>query len=102
MTDGTLVSTPLEIVGWVALLGTILLISVPMPKVLERIERLGGKERAVKYGAYALAAATLVVGTFTLDAWLGALCWFVVGVILVRLLEGLTRLRNQGREFDAV
>jgi phosphate transport system permease protein len=96
--DGSLVSTPLEIAAWVALLGAILLISVPMPKMLERVERLGGKERAVKYGPYLLAAATLVLGAFTLDAWLGALCWFVVGVILVRLLEGLTRLRKQGRD----
>ena len=96
--DGSLVSTPLEIAAWATLLGAILLISVPMPKMLERVERLGGKERTVKYGSYILAAATLVVGAFTLDAWLGALCWFVVGVILVRLLEGLTRLRNQGRD----
>jgi phosphate transport system permease protein len=98
LADGSLVSTPLEIAAWVTLFGAILLISVPMPKMLERVERLGGKERAVKYGPYLLAAATLVLGAFTLDAWLGALCWFVVGVILVRLLEGLTRLRKQGRD----
>ena len=96
--DGSLVSTPLEIAAWVALFGAILLISVPMPKMLERVERLGGKERAVKYGSYLFAAATLVLGAFTLDAWLGGLCWFMVGVILVRLLEGLTRLRKQGRD----
>ena len=69
-----------------------------MPKMLERVERLGGKERTVKYGSYLFAAATLVLGAFTLDAWLGGLCWFMVGVILVRLLEGLTRLRKQGRD----
>lgn len=96
--DGSLVSTPLEIAAWVALFGAILLISVPMPKMLERVERLGGKERTVKYGSYLFAAATLVLGAFTLDAWLGGLCWFMVGVILVRLLEGLTRLRKQGRD----
>ena len=96
--DGSLVSTPLEIAAWVTLLGAILLISVPMPTMLGRVERLGGKDQAVKYGTYALATATLVLGAFTLDAWLGALCWFVVGVILVRLLEGLTRLRKQGRD----
>lgn len=96
--DGSLVSTPLEIAAWVSLFGAILLISVPMPKMLERVERLGGKERAVKYGSYLFAAATLVLGAFTLDAWLGGLCWFMVGVILVRLLEGLTRLRKQGRD----
>ena len=98
VTDGSLVSTPLEIAAWVSLFGAILLISVPMPKMLERVERLGGKERAVKYGSYLFAAATLVLGAFTLDAWLGGLCWFMVGVILVRLLEGLTRLRKQGRD----
>ena len=96
--DGSLVSTPLEIAAWVALFGAILLIAVPMPKMLERVERLGGKERAVKYATYILAAATLVLGAFTLDAWLGGLCWFMVGIILVRLLEGLTRLRKQGRD----
>ena len=96
--DGSLVSTPLEIAAWVALFGAILLISVPMPKMLERLERLGGKERGVKYASYILAAATLVWGAFTLDAWLGGLCWFIGGVILVRLLEGLTRLRKQGRD----
>ena len=96
--DGSLVSTPLEIAAWVTLLGAILLIAVPMPKMLERVERLGGKERVVKYASYILAAATLVLGGFTLDAWLGGLCWFMVGVILVRLLEGLTRLRTQGRD----
>jgi len=96
--DGSLVSTPLEIAAWVALFGAILLISVPMPKMLERVERLGGKEREVKYGSYLFAAATLVLGAFTLDAWLGGLCWFMVGIILVRLLEGLTRLRKQGRD----
>ena len=96
--DGSLVSTPLEIAAWVSLFGAILLISVPMPKMLERVERLGGKERTVKYGSYLFAAATLVLGAFTLDAWLGGLCWFMVGVILVRLLEGLTRLRKQGRD----
>ena len=96
--DGSLVSTPLEIAAWVTLLGAILLIAVPMPKMLERVERLGGKERVVKYASYILAAATLVLGGFTLDAWLGGLCWFMVGVILVRLLEGLTRLRKQGRD----
>ena len=96
--DGSLVSTPLEIAAWVTLLGAILLIAVPMPKMLERVERLGGKERAVKYASYILAAATLVLGAFTLDAWLGGLCWFMVGIILVRLLEGLTRLRKQGRD----
>ena len=96
--DGSLVSTPLEIAAWVALFGAILLISVPMPKMLERLERLGGKERGVKYASYILAAATLVLGAFTLDAWLGGLCWFIGGVILVRLLEGLTRLRKQGRD----
>ena len=96
--DGSLVSTPLEIAAWVALFGAILLIAVPMPKMLERVERLGGKERAVKYASYILAAATLVLGAFTLDAWLGGLCWFMVGIILVRLLEGLTRLRKQGRD----
>ena len=96
--DGSLVSTPLEIAAWVSLFGAILLISVPMPKMLERVERLGGKERTVKYGSYLFAAATLVLGAFTLDAWLGGLCWLMVGVILVRLLEGLTRLRMQGRD----
>lgn len=96
--DGSLVATPLEIVAWVALLGAILLISVPMPTMLGRLERLGGKERAVKYGSYLLAAATLALGAFTLDAWLGGLCWVMVGVITVRLLEGLTRLRKQGRD----
>lgn len=96
--DGSLVSTPLEIAAWVSLFGAILLISVPMPKMLERVERLGGKERTVEYGSYLFAAATLVLGAFTLDAWLGGLCWFMVGVILVRLLEGLTRLRKQGRD----
>ena len=96
--DGSLVSTPLEIAAWVTLFGAILLIAVPMPKMLERVERLGGKERAVKYATYILAAATLVLGAFTLDAWLGGLCWFMVGIILVRLLEGLTRLRKQGRD----
>ena len=96
--DGSLVSTPLEIAAWVTLLGAILLIAVPMPKMLERVERLGGKERTVKYGSYLFAAATLVLGAFTLDAWLGGLCWFMAGVILVRLLEGLTRLRKQGRD----
>jgi phosphate transport system permease protein len=96
--DGSLVSTPLEIAAWVTLLGAILLIAVPMPKMLERVERLGGKERVVKYASYILAAATLVLGAFTLDAWLGGLCWFMVGIILVRLLEGLTRLRKQGRD----
>ena len=96
--EGSLVSTPLEIAAWVSLFGAILLISVPMPKMLERVERLGGKERTVKYGSYLFAAATLVLGAFTLDAWLGGLCWFMVGVILVRLLEGLTRLRKQGRD----
>ena len=96
--DGSLVSTPLEIAAWVTLLGVILLIAVPMPKMLERVERLGGKERAVKYASYILAAATLVLGAFTLDAWLGGLCWFMVGIIMVRLLEGLTRLRKQGRD----
>ena len=96
--DGSLVSTPLEIAAWVTLFGAILLISVPMPKMLERIERLGGKERVLTYGSYALAAATLVLGAFTLDAWLGGLCWFMGGVIMVRLLEGLTRLRKQGRD----
>ena len=96
--DGSLVSTPLEIAAWVSLFGAILLISVPMPKMLERVERLGGKERTVKCGSYLFAAATLVLGAFTLDAWLGGLCWFMVGVILVRLLEGLTRLRKQGRD----
>ena len=96
--DGSLVSTPLEIAAWVTLLGAILLIAVPMPKMLERVERLGGKERAAKYASYILAAATLVLGAFTLDAWLGGLCWFMVGIIMVRLLEGLTRLRKQGRD----
>ena len=96
--EGSLVSTPLEIAAWVSLFGAILLISVPMPKMLERVERLGGKERTVKYGSYLFAAATLVLGAFTLDAWLGGLCWFMGGVILVRLLEGLTRLRKQGRD----
>ena len=96
--DGSLVSTPLEIAAWVTLLGAILLIAVPMPKMLERVERLGGKERAVKYASYILAAATLVLGAFTLDAWLGGLCWFMGGIIMVRLLEGLTRLRKQGRD----
>jgi len=96
--DGSLVATPLEIVAWVALLGAILLLSVPMPTMLGRLERLGGKERAVKYGSYLLAAATLALGAFTLDAWLGGLCWVMVGVITVRLLEGLTRLRKQGRD----
>ena len=96
--DGSLVSTPLEIAAWMTLFGAILLIAVPMPKMLERVERLGGKERAVKYATYILAAATLVLGAFTLDAWLGGLCWFMVGIILVRLLEGLTRLRKQGRD----
>ena len=96
--DGSLVSTPLEIAAWVTLLGAILLIAVPMPKMLERVERLGGKERAVKYASYILVAATLVLGAFTLDAWLGGLCWFMVGIIMVRLLEGLTRLRKQGRD----
>ena len=96
--DGSLVSTPLEIAAWVTLFGAIMLISVPMPKMLERIERLGGKERVLTYGSYALAAATLVLGAFTLDAWLGGLCWFMGGVIMVRLLEGLTRLRKQGRD----
>ena len=96
--EGSLVSTPLEIAAWVTLFGAILLISVPMPKMLERVERLGGKERALKYASYIFAAGTLVLGTFTLDAWLGGLCWFMVGIILVRLLEGLTRLRKQGRD----
>ncbi len=63
-------STPLEIVG--DLLGAILLIAVPMPKMLERVERLGGKERVVKYASYILAAATLVLGASRwMPGWVG-------------------------------
>ena len=98
ISDGALVSTPVELTAWVVLLFAILLISVPMPKALTQLERLGGKERGVKYGIYVLASLTLVFGGFTLDAWLGALCWLMVGVIVRRLLEGLTRLRQQGRD----
>lgn len=98
ISDGTLVSTPVELMAWGALLFTILLISVPMPKALTQLERLSGKEPWVKYIAYLLASMTLVFGGFTLDAWLGALCWLMVGVMLRRLLEGLTRLRQQGRD----
>ena len=83
--DGSLVSTPLEIAAWVALLGAILLIAVPMPKMLDVLSG-SAEEQAVKYTSYILAAATLVLGAF-LDAWLGGLCWFMVGIILVRLLE---------------
>lgn len=98
ISDGTLVSTPVELTAWVTLLFAILLISVPMPKALAQLERVGGKGRAVKYIAYVLASMTLAFGGFTLDAWLGALCWLMVGVIVRRLLEGLTRLRQQGRD----
>ena len=103
ISDGTLVSTPAELTAWTVLLFAILLISVPMPKALTQLERLGGKEQVVKYGIYVLASLTLVFGGFTLDAWLGALCWLMVGVIVRRCLEGLTRLRQQGRnptQFD--
>ena len=98
ISDGTLVSTPVELTAWVTLLFAILLISVPMPKALAQLERVGGKGRAVKYIAYVLASMTLAFGGFTLDAWLGALCWLMVGVIVRRLLEGLMRLRQQGRD----
>lgn len=98
ISDGTLVSTPVELTAWVVLLFAILLISVPMPKALTQLERLGGKERVIKYGIYVLASLTLLFGGFTFDAWLGALCWLMVGVIVRRLLEGLTRLRQQGRD----
>ena len=49
MADGSLVSTPLEIAAWVSLFGAILLISVPMPKMLNvlsgRWKRADGEVR---------------------------------------------------------
>ena len=94
-----LVSHPLELAAWATLLGTIVLLSFPLTTAFKAMEPLIKRQRLLRYLSYGLGLGTLVLGAFSLQAYLGALCWVVSAFGLNRLLEGMERLRNQGRDF---
>lgn len=96
--DGRFVSHPLTMVAWLMLVFVVALLSFPMPAVLSAMEALLNRQAAARYAFYGLAAGTLALAGFTLEAWLGAGCWAVSAVGINRTLQGMERLKAQGRD----
>ena len=96
--DGRFVSHPLTMVAWLMLVFVVALLSFPMPAVLSAMEALLNRQAAVRYALYGLAAGTLALAGFTLEAWLGAGCWTMSAVGINRTLQGMERLKSQGRD----
>ena len=98
VSDGALVSHPLALVAWVVLLVSIVLLSYPVTPLLKGMESLIERQRMLSFGSYGLGVLTLLAGAFSLEAYLGAACWVVSAVGLNRMLQGMDRLRIQGRD----
>ena len=98
VSEGELVSHPLALVAWVVLLVSIVLLSYPVTPLLKGMESLIGRQRMLRFGSYGLGVLTLLAGAFSLEAYLGAACWVVSAVGMNRMLEGMERLRSQGRD----
>ena len=96
--DGRFVSHPLTMLAWLMLVFVVALLSFPMPAVLSAMEAFLNRQAAVRYAIYGLAASTLALAGFTLEAWLGAGCWAVSAVGINRTLQGMERLKSQGRD----
>ena len=96
--DGRFVSHPLTMVAWLMLVFVVALLSFPMPAVLSAMEALLNRQTAVRYTLYGLATGTLALAGFTLEAWLGAGCWTMSAVGINRTLQGMERLKSQGRD----
>jgi len=98
VSDGALVSHPLALVAWVVLLVSIVLLSYPVTPLLKGMESMIERQRILSLGSYALGVLTLLVGAFSLEAYLGASCWVVSAFGMNRMLQGMERLQNQGRD----
>ena len=85
--DGRFVSHPLTMVAWLMLVFVVALLSFPMPAVLSAMEALLNRQAAVRYALFGLAAGTLALAGFTLEAWLGAGCWTMSAVGINRTLQ---------------
>ncbi len=98
VSDGALVSHPLALVAWMVLLVSIVLLSYPVTPLLKGMESMIERQRMLSFGSYALGVLTLLAGAFSLEAYLGATCWVVSAFGMNRMLQGMERLQNQGRD----
>ena len=99
--DGDLVFQPLELAGYAVLILLILVMTWPTLGALNALSNLQPYRRFIRPVFYTISGVTIVIsqGMFVAAA-LGALCWALSGVMLNRLLEGMERLQNIGRELS--
>ena len=102
---------PLELLAWISLLITIIIMIWPNESILSFFSQIKSHKKLLKIGFYILAIITLVLSIPNplqafgdelpgLSATLAALCWAMIGVILFRLIEGIERLENIGRSLN--
>ena len=102
---------PLELLAWISLLITIIIMIWPNENILKFFSQIKSHKKLLKIGFYILAIITLVLSIPNplqafgdelpgLSAILAALCWAMIGVILFRLIEGIERLENIGRSLS--
>ncbi|MGB1488487.1 MAG: hypothetical protein ACPG83_07825, partial [Candidatus Poseidoniaceae archaeon] len=102
ISNGSAVFEPLEMAGWTSLLVLTFIVSRPTERRLAPLVRCYGRERQIRGIILLLAIFTIVIGQTTLSAFLGGLCWLLFGVALLRTIEGMERLQNQGRSLTEV
>lgn len=102
ISNGSAVFEPVEMAGWTSLLVLTFIVSRPTERRLAPLVRCYGRERQIRGIILLLAIFTIVIGQTTLSAFLGGLCWLLFGVALLRTIEGMERLQNQGRSLTEV
>ena len=99
--DGDLVFQPLELIGYAILFLIILVMTWPKLGALNTLSNLQPYRRFIRPIFYAISGVTLVMSQeMFVAAVLGAVCWALSGIMLNRILEGMERLQNIGRELS--
>jgi len=98
--DDGVVFEPLEMIAYLSLAAMIFFLSKPSEKVLIQMKRLTSYQRWIKPVSYILAVATYIAGSSFVSAFLGALCWVVVGRVLAGMVQGIERMLYSGRHLN--
>ena len=99
--NGEQIFQALELTGYLVLIALLVIMIWPTEQVLTVIDKVSSQKRIIRPVGYILGIATFYLsdGLFV-PALLGSLCWIVSGIMLFRLVEGIQRIKNIGRELS--
>ena len=99
--NGEQIFQALELTGYLVLIALLVIMIWPTEQVLTVIDKVSSQKRIIRPVGYILGIATFYLSdSLFVPALLGSLCWIVSGIMLFRLVEGIQRIKNIGRELS--